>query len=1019
MSLKILITNGIKQLKEGDTSTEIKMLLLDGNGVVYDIAGKTTKFVVSNKFGKLFEKPVVTTATSGEVVFSVDEGEITGSGQLFLEVHVQDGTGTKIFPSADYLVISVDENLNVVGQTISFLQYEELKDVLSEDLNFDVASLQNQIDTLVVEGDSSPEAAQARIGLDNTIYATLKDRLDNELKNKQGLSPKGVYATLSDLQTAFPSGNQNVYLVSSNANWYFYNGTQWTSGGVFQAAEIQNLSVGSNKIMNKAITKEKISEMVKATGRNLFSKTDIEPNKYVIYNTGQVADNTLYIASGFIPVLPSTEYNFNRMRTIVFYDANKNYITGVDNPTYTWNYPRTSPSTAAFVRVSFRTEDLDMIQVVVGNLSVDYESYLYELVGLVVNEKQLEPRLSLLKLKANQLSSLKSGKNLFNKNDRSLKGYIGYTTGVFIANDTYDSTDYIRVEPNASYVRSYAHQMAWYTKDKAYISGVPTHNTDPNAPQVVVAPANAYYARLTIPVNVVDRFQFEPGTVATPYEKFKLTFDETVYPNENAIKEVVNTKIVSVEKTIEAIPGYNLYNAETVTVDVYVNYATGITQPNTTYVATDFIPINPSTNYMRTHSHMVAFYNDNKAFLSGLNSLPDINSPSMITSPANAKFMRLTVPKTQYLSFMVHEGSSLLPYKPYSYTLKNLSFDSLKDEVLIFLPPELPIAVGRTIELYNNQVVWTGNLKNFHVKWSSTIGSAFKRKWSFTGITAKIGNHTLTCSVYDNNMKLVATATTTVKVTDATLTTVKKLLCIGDSLSNRKAWMPELNVLSGGKIDFVGTRTWVDAGVTYKHEGRSGFSAGGYLSATSYDFESEGVHPFWNPGTSSFDYGYYKTQNNISPDAIQLFLGTNGIALDPTVNATNIKTIVDKIRENDATIPIYVVLTLYRGDQNGMGRQLSSDGYSAGSNVWKLEEDRKVFNLVSKVYDLLKNYSNVRFIPIAHTHDSEFNFMSGTYPVNPRSTITEMQHNEATHPQLAGYLQMADIIFSTWCLYND
>jgi hypothetical protein len=112
-----------------------------------------------------------------------------------------------------------------------------------------------------------------------------------------------------------------------------------------------------------------------------------------------------------------------------------------------------------------------------------------------------------------------------------------------------------------------------------------------------------------------------------------------------------------------------------------------------------------------------------------------------------------------------------------------------------------------------------------------------------------------------------------------------------------------------------------------------------------------------------------------------------------------------------------VVFTLYRGDQNGIGNQKSTDGYSAGSGVWKLQEDRKVYNLMTALYTALNGYTNLYFIPIALAHDSEYNFKATTpVTVNPRSTITELQDAEATHPSARpeGYLQMADIMFSTY-----
>src|SRR5690606_30773851 len=41
-------------------------------------------------------------------------------------------------------------------------------------------STQTQLDTIVIDGDSSVEAAQARVSVDGTAYGTLKERLDAE-----------------------------------------------------------------------------------------------------------------------------------------------------------------------------------------------------------------------------------------------------------------------------------------------------------------------------------------------------------------------------------------------------------------------------------------------------------------------------------------------------------------------------------------------------------------------------------------------------------------------------------------------------------------------------------------------------------------------------------------------------------------------------------------------------------------------------------------------------------------------
>ncbi len=46
-------------------------------------------------------------------------------------------------------------------------------------------------------------------------------------------SPRGVYANLSALQTAFPTGTSGVYLTSDDGHWHYWNGTAWADGGVY------------------------------------------------------------------------------------------------------------------------------------------------------------------------------------------------------------------------------------------------------------------------------------------------------------------------------------------------------------------------------------------------------------------------------------------------------------------------------------------------------------------------------------------------------------------------------------------------------------------------------------------------------------------------------------------------------------------------------------------------------------------------------------------------------------------
>lgn len=67
-------------------------------------------------------------------------------------------------------------------------------------------------------------------------------------------APSGKFTTLADLEAAYPNGNSNIYVVTSNGNWYYWNGNSWTSGGTYQATEFGENTVGSD-VARKPIQK--------------------------------------------------------------------------------------------------------------------------------------------------------------------------------------------------------------------------------------------------------------------------------------------------------------------------------------------------------------------------------------------------------------------------------------------------------------------------------------------------------------------------------------------------------------------------------------------------------------------------------------------------------------------------------------------------------------------------------------------------------------------------------------------
>lgn len=100
---------------------------------------------------------------------------------------------TKIIHTMENYIQFLDTKMNLQDVEITKIA-EDMKNTLPK-----IEELQQQIDQMVIEGDSSVEAAQARVDANGNVYTTLKERLDTQdtkvsiletvsTENKRGLS---------------------------------------------------------------------------------------------------------------------------------------------------------------------------------------------------------------------------------------------------------------------------------------------------------------------------------------------------------------------------------------------------------------------------------------------------------------------------------------------------------------------------------------------------------------------------------------------------------------------------------------------------------------------------------------------------------------------------------------------------------------------------------------------------------------------------------------------------------------
>lgn len=571
----------------------------------------------------------------------------------------------------------------------------------------------------------------------------------------------------------------------------------------------------------------------------------------------------------------------------------------------------------------------------------------------------------------------------------------------------------------------------------------------------------------TFEINVIRTLE-TAGDVRLEIDTRVQLLDGLEIDGETIKKDSVNIDRLSFVET-----GTNIYNKDAdpdFAAGKYLNQW-GSLNDNSSYNTSGYIKVEPQASYSYILDGSLRFMMEYDENFQAITSSYSQNIITFTTSE-NARYVRLTF-YANAKEFLC-KGSTPKPYEDYKIFIPSeyLQTGASGSELPFFLPKHIYVANGRTIEIYYNQVLL--NADRYNIQATCPIGKALERKFQIIGDSTHIGNtYTLSLVAYNDAGDVVASGTSTIHIVSNTISASKNVLPVGDSLTNAKPWLSELHTLSAN-FNTVGTRQGI-------HEGRSGASVSTYTNVSGgivYDYDNQysdnsvpvfnssasygigdkvkiahtfgngtsgyrywvfkqahspgafveseaycysGGNPFYDYVNNKISFSFYRSFFGINYDAIILYLGTNGINLDPETNpngALGIKNLIEYIREDEPTTPIVVINTIFRSNQNGIGNQGNTDGYVAQS-AYKFNEDKKVLLLAKAVDDLCGSMSNVYLCPVGFTHDSKYNFGNNKVQVNPRLTSTEdvfeLQPSDSVHPQNPGYMQMADEMFSTLC----
>ena len=203
-----------------------------------------------------------------------------------------------------YLEETVIPTVNQNGQAVQELQglYIQLQEYVVHYFdNLDVQQeINNKLDKMVQNG-----TLTTLIGNYINPFIEEQNQRISAIQNQVNLvasgSPAGVYATSSDLVADDPD-HSRIYVVLADGYWYYYDGTNWTQGAVYQASEIQDGSVTPRKLSFSNTT----HQLFDYTSPNII-------NGWIGNNLNGTISSSASSYIGYVECLPNTTYTVTKL----------------------------------------------------------------------------------------------------------------------------------------------------------------------------------------------------------------------------------------------------------------------------------------------------------------------------------------------------------------------------------------------------------------------------------------------------------------------------------------------------------------------------------------------------------------------------------------------------------------------------------------------------------------------------------------------------------------------------------
>lgn len=587
--------------------------------------------------------------------------------------------------------------------------------------------------------------------------------------------------------------------------------------------------------------------------------------------------------------------------------------------------------------------------------------------------------------------------------DNPSEGAVNPESGTILQNDAYNYVTFNvfgakTVRYNAAQAESKRGFCFYKIDDQPIIPGV-----DASATEIILqVPDDAVYAKATYRVVHANDFyvyvDFDVKTLSGHVVEIK---EDAIQTEGEVAGLTVKTQDLDYMKAVSATPETGYVSTENGTIAVNQNYK---------YIEFPVIG-NVKCFYKGGQNESsnvgIAFYDADWKFIPG-SGVKGSKTEQIITVPDNACHARASYVALKASDFYV----KLLPCFTDIFSDLDEHTEKLTGFIPEFVMPAYSVAVvGHEWNCYFDNIIIGMDFGKYAVKATITpsgmnVGRVklYERTLRITPTEADIGDKTITLTVINKNgARVVASKSFTLHVIADITITSKKVLFLGDSLTNAGIFAAEIqHIMTEGGLVSIGTRSTTckinNVNYTVNHEGRPGWAAYDY-TRTMVGYRTDLDNPFWDG--EKFDFAYYMAHSGVDiPDIICVGLGTNG-ANAAGISAMQI--IVDSIRAYNANIPIIVSL---------IGMPATQDG--CGYSVLLQSAAQLKINFLNVNANYITDYDgnvqrpNVTLADLCFQLDTQHDYNTVNIPVSARNPeIITIQSNNV-HPSEYGYLHFAD-----------